>query len=82
MIFLEEPLLQAEIMISSSRTLSLILPAEAQSRSPRHDIARVRQRTYSLLPLCTMKISWSRTDVSAKHISSVLWLCSHWAVPY
>lgn len=60
---LEEPLLQAEIMMRSSMTLSLILSRQPSSRK------LPLAKPYLLLPLCTMKTSWSRTDVSAAIVS-------------
>ena len=54
----EEPPLQAEIMMRSSMTLSLIL-----NRQTSHYC--IGRSSYWLLPLCTMKTSLSRTDVSA-----------------
>jgi len=53
---LAEPLLQAETMMRSSITLSLILarqPGKAASRA-----------SYLSLPLCTMKTSCSRIEVT------------------
>lgn len=59
MMDLEEPPLQAEIMMSISMTLSLILSSQYRHWHG----TRV---SYWLLPLCTMKTSLSRTEVSAR----------------
>lgn len=60
MIDLEEPPLQAETIMSSSITASLILAGQQLK------CTRARGTNFGL-PLCTMKTSLSRTDVSTRH---------------
>jgi hypothetical protein len=60
-----EPPLQAEIMMSISMTLSLILLGGEVGKLLLGARRRLcKDYAYSLLPLCTMKTSWSRTEVS------------------
>jgi hypothetical protein len=68
-----EPPLQAEIMMSISITLSLILfEGEDGELLPGARRELCEDHAYSLLPLCTMKTSWSRTEVSVVHVISTV----------
>ena len=63
-----EPPLQAEIMIKSSMTLSLILEDQLNP-------AARPEATHLPLPLWTIKTSWSRTDVSGRGSAGKVLYC-------